>query len=56
MKIKYPLLIDGGLSNELEKAGYDLNHKLWSAKILDENPEAIIKVHLDYLLAGAIFC
>ncbi|MFC2131665.1 homocysteine S-methyltransferase [Bacteroidota bacterium] len=53
MKIKYPLLIDGGLSNELEKAGYNLNHKLWSAKLLDANPEAIIQVHLDYLNAGS---
>ncbi len=53
MKIKYPLLIDGGLSNELEKQGCDLNHKLWTAKILDENPEAIIQAHLAFLESGA---
>jgi homocysteine S-methyltransferase len=53
MKIKYPLLIDGGLSNELENQGCNLNQKLWSAKMLETNPEAIIKVHLAYLNAGA---
>ena len=49
----YPLLIDGGLSNQLEKQGHDLNHKLWSAKLLESEPEAIIKAHLAYLEAGA---
>ena len=53
MSIKYPLLIDGGLSNQLEKQGHDLNHKLWSAKLLESDPEAIIKAHLTYLEAGA---
>ena len=53
MKIHYPLLLDGGLSNELEAGGCDLNHKLWSAKLLESNPEAIIVAHLAYLVAGA---
>jgi homocysteine S-methyltransferase len=53
MKIKYPFLIDGGMSNELERQGCDLNHRLWSAKLLATNPEAIIQAHLAYLNAGA---
>jgi len=53
MKIKYPLLIDGGLSNELENQGCNLNHSLWSAKLLETNPEAIILAHLNYLKSGA---
>jgi len=53
MTINYPLLIDGGLSNQLERQGYNLNHKLWSAKLLDFEPEAIIHAHLAYLEAGA---
>ncbi len=53
MKITYPLLLDGGLSNELEAGGCDLNHKLWSAKLLESDPEAIIQAHLAYLEAGA---
>ncbi|KAK5137414.1 hypothetical protein LTR08_008992 [Meristemomyces frigidus] len=47
------LVIDGALATELEHRGHDLNHPLWSAKILREHPEAIQQVHLDYYLAGA---
>ncbi len=53
MIITYPLLLDGGLSNELERQGCDLNQKLWSAKLLESNPEAIILAHLAYLECGA---
>jgi len=49
----YPLLIDGGLSNQLEDQGFDLNQKLWSAKLLESEPEAIVEAHLAYLEAGA---
>ena len=52
-KIKYPLLLDGGLSNELERQGHDLNNTLWSARLLESNPEAIVLAHLAYLEAGA---
>ncbi len=47
------LLLDGGLATELEKKGFDLNHHLWSARILVSHPEAIRDVHLSYLEAGA---
>ena len=53
MNIRYPLLLDGGLSNELERQGCNLNHKLWSAEMLEINPEAIIAAHLAYLNSGA---
>ena len=53
MTISYPLLLDGGLSNELERQGCNLNQKLWSAKLLESNPEAIVLAHLAYLEAGA---
>lgn len=53
MRISYPLLIDGGLSNELEKQGCDLNHKLWSARLLEKSHQPIIDAHLAYLEAGA---
>jgi homocysteine S-methyltransferase len=53
MEINYPLLIDGGLSNALEKQGCNLNDKLWSAKMLETDPEAIIRAHLSYLRSGA---
>ena len=47
------LVIDGGLASELERAGFDLNDKLWSAKVLLESPDAISQVHRSYLEAGA---
>ena len=50
---KYPLILDGGLSNVLEEQGCDLNHKLWTANLLEKNPDAIIQAHLDYLKSGA---
>jgi homocysteine S-methyltransferase len=46
-------IIDGAMATELERHGADLNHSLWSAKLLVENPALIKKVHLDYLKAGA---
>jgi homocysteine S-methyltransferase len=53
MNIKYPLVLDGGLSNQLESQGYDLNHRLWSARLLETDPLAIRQAHLAYLEAGA---
>ncbi len=47
------LILDGGLASELERAGYDLDDPLWSAKVLLETPEAIGDVHRSYLEAGA---
>jgi homocysteine S-methyltransferase len=47
------LVLDGGLATELEKAGFDLAHPLWSARLLREAPEAIAEVHRAYLEAGA---
>ncbi len=47
------VLLDGGLATELENLGHDLNHPLWSARLLVTNPEDIRKVHLSYLEAGA---
>jgi homocysteine S-methyltransferase len=47
------LVLDGGLATELERAGFDLAHPLWSARLLRERPEAIADVHRAYLEAGA---
>ncbi|MGP2441798.1 homocysteine S-methyltransferase [Streptomyces sp. JW3] len=48
-----PLVLDGGLSNQLEAAGHDLGDALWSARLLDERPEAIVEAHRAYYAAGA---
>lgn len=53
MNITYPLLLDGGLSNELQKQGCCLNHNLWSAKLLESDPEVIVLAQLSYLESGA---
>ena len=53
MIINYPLLIDGGLSNLLEKNGFDLNHNLWTAKLLEHDQDALINAHYTYLKSGA---
>ncbi len=47
------VILDGALATELEARGANLNHALWSAKLLNENPSLIKAVHLDYLNAGA---
>lgn len=47
------LVLDGGMSNQLESAGHDLSDELWSARLLAERPEAITEAHLGYFLAGA---
>lgn len=48
-----PLVLDGGLSNQLESAGHDLSDELWSARLLAEDPGAIAEAHLAYFEAGA---
>lgn len=47
------MILDGALSTELERKGFDLNDSLWSARILMENPQAIADVHREYFAAGA---
>ncbi|GAA1360744.1 homocysteine S-methyltransferase [Streptomyces beijiangensis] len=47
------VVLDGGLSNQLESAGHDLSDGLWSARLLAEEPEAIVAAHLAYFDAGA---
>ena len=47
------VVIDGAMSTALEKKGMDLNHKLWTAKVLVEKPEKIKEVHREYFEAGA---
>ncbi|MEU4657661.1 homocysteine S-methyltransferase [Streptomyces sp. NPDC023723] len=48
-----PLVLDGGLSNQLAAAGHDLSDALWSARLLDERPEAVVEAHRAYYAAGA---
>lgn len=47
------IVLDGGLATELAARGHDLDDPLWSARLLLEDPEAIVRVHVDYFRAGA---
>ncbi|WP_306329947.1 homocysteine S-methyltransferase, partial [Streptomyces venezuelae] len=47
------LVLDGGLSNQLEAQGCDLSDALWSARLLADGPEQIEAAHAAYVRAGA---
>ncbi|MFK0213778.1 homocysteine S-methyltransferase [Streptomyces sp. NPDC090298] len=47
------LVLDGGLSNQLEAQGCDLSDALWSARLLADGPEQIEAAHTAYVRAGA---
>jgi homocysteine S-methyltransferase len=47
------VLLDGGLSNQLEDQGNDLADELWSARLLAEDPAQIEAAHVAYVRAGA---
>ena len=46
-------MLDGGLSTRLADLGHDLSDELWSARLLHDDPAAIVAAHLDFLRAGA---
>ena len=48
-----PLLVDGGLSTQLERLGHRLDDPLWTARTLLEDPGAVIAAHRAFVDAGA---
>ncbi|MGB7804264.1 MAG: homocysteine S-methyltransferase [Actinomycetota bacterium] len=48
-----PLVLDGGMANELERGGADLRDALWSARLLKDDPGSIRRVHEAFFNAGA---
>ncbi|WP_446750963.1 homocysteine S-methyltransferase [Streptomyces sp. CLV115] len=48
-----PVVLDGGLSNQLEAQGCDLSDALWSARLLTDGPGQIEAAHTAYVRAGA---
>lgn len=46
-------LIDGGLASELEARGARISGPLWSAHVLEDEPEKLAGVHRAYIEAGA---
>src|SRR5688572_956425 len=48
-----PVVLDGGLSTELEARGADVSSALWSARLLRDDPAAIVAAHAAFAAAGA---
>ena len=48
-----PLLVDGGLSTQLERLGHRLDDPLWTARTLLDDPRAVIAAHRAFVDAGA---
>ncbi|GAA1910786.1 homocysteine S-methyltransferase [Streptomyces sodiiphilus] len=53
MDLRTPLVLDGGLSNQLAAQGCDLSGGLWSARLLADDPGQLVAAHAAYLRAGA---
>jgi homocysteine S-methyltransferase len=48
-----PVLLDGGLGTLLESRGHDVSGVLWSARVLRDEPEAVVAAHAEFFAAGA---
>ncbi|TWH72588.1 homocysteine S-methyltransferase [Modestobacter roseus] len=48
-----PVVLDGGLSTELEARGHDVSSALWSARLLRDDPAAVVAAHAAFAAAGA---
>ena len=46
-------VIDGGLASELEYLGAKIDGPLWSAHVLEDEPEKVLAVHRAYVEAGS---
>lgn len=48
-----PIVIDGGMGTQLEKSGVTMHGKVWSAEAVLSDPDAVRRVHEDFIRAGA---
>ena len=48
-----PLILDGGLATELETRGHRLHDRLWSARLLYDQPQEILAAHRAFVDVGA---
>ena len=53
LRFKSPLILDGAMGTELQRRGIDTGLPLWSANALISHPEVVMKIHKDYIEAGA---
>ncbi|MBP2057864.1 homocysteine S-methyltransferase [Lactobacillus colini] len=50
---KKGLVLDGAMSDELERQGVDTNNKLWTGIALIDDLDKVYQAHMDYFQAGA---
>ncbi|PIS29109.1 MAG: hypothetical protein COT43_04800 [Candidatus Marinimicrobia bacterium CG08_land_8_20_14_0_20_45_22] len=48
-----PLILDGAMGTELARRGFPVRLPLWSAQSVLEHPDAVRKIHEDYIVSGA---
>ncbi len=48
-----PVILDGGLATLLEAHGHDMSSELWSARLIRDDPDAIVRAHEEFFEAGA---
>jgi S-methylmethionine-dependent homocysteine/selenocysteine methylase len=48
-----PLIIDGGMGTELEKAGVAMDGKVWSGRAVLSDPDIVRNIHESFINAGA---
>lgn len=48
-----PSVLDGGLATELQARGHDLADHLWSARLLADDPAAVVAAHRAFYAAGS---
>jgi homocysteine S-methyltransferase len=48
-----PVILDGGLATEFERRGHDISTHLWSAALLQSDPQTIVDVSREFLESGA---
>jgi len=48
-----PLILDGGLSTQLQRMGHDVQGDLWTARLLADDPSSIASAHRAFVDAGA---
>ena len=47
------ILLDGGVSTEIQKRGVAMDSDVWSGLAHKSHPEVVLQVHEDYIRAGA---
>ena len=50
---KRPLIIDGAMGSLLQQKGFESSGASWMTEVNENNPEKIVKIHKEYISAGA---